>query len=176
MIRKEEEIRDQAILDAAEEIALAVRTAPKTKGRDIMSILVVSGEHKEMVAAKMDEINEQSGGKRATFSRDAKNVMASSAILLIGVKTPVTGLNCGWCGSPTCGEKPAAVPCVFGVVDLGVGAGVASARMSDKFIDNRMMFSIGYAALKLGWFASDVTMVLGFPMSASGKNPCFDRG
>ncbi len=175
MLKREGEIRDDAVWDAAKEIMLAVRTAPKTRGLDNLSILLASQDHKEEIAAKMDELFELSGGKRPTFARDAKGVMAASAVLVIGVKSPAYGLNCGWCGFPACAEKPGNVPCVFGCIDLGIGSGVASARLADKFIDNRMMFSIGFAALKLGWFDADVTMALGFPLSVSGKSPYFDR-
>ncbi len=176
MLQKEEEIRLEAVCDAAREIMLAIRTAPKTRGHDKLTIFLADGDHKEQIAAKMDEIYEQSGGKRTTFTRDAKGVVAASAVLLIGVKADPYGLNCGWCGFPVCAEKPQNVPCVFGSIDLGIGSGVASARLADKFIDNRMMFSIGMAAIKLGWFDPDVTMALGFPLSVTGKNPYFDRG
>ena len=178
MVRKEEDIRDEAVLAAAREIALAVRTSPKTRGLDNMTILVVDGEDKERLAAKMEDINEKTGGKRPTFVRDAKGVRASSALLIIGVKAPAYGLNCGWCGFETCEakNKNPGVPCVFPVIDLGIGSGVAAARLADKFIDNRMMFSIGYAAMAQGWFDKSVTLALGFPLSVSGKNPHFDRG
>ncbi len=178
MLKREEEIRDRAILDAAQEILLAVRTAPKTRGIDNLSILVADGGEKEALAAKMEEICERSQGRRPSFARDAKNVRASSAVLLIGVASPAYGLNCGWCGFPTCEEKGKApkTPCAFGTIDLGIGAGVAASRLADKRIDNRMMFSIGVAALELGWFDPSATMSLGFPMSSSGKSPFFDRG
>jgi uncharacterized ferredoxin-like protein len=176
MLKKEEEIRDKAIIGIAEEIALAVRTAPKTRGIDNLSILVADGDEMRALAAKMEEIFEQSGGKRYSFSRDAKGVLQGSAVLLVGVKSPAYGLNCGWCGFPACAEKPANVPCVFGAIDLGIGSGVAAAGLMDNRVDNRMMYSMGFAALQLGWFGKDVTMALGFPLSVSGKNPYFDRG
>ncbi len=176
MLKKEEEIRDKAILRAAGEIALAVRTAPKTRGIDNLSILVADGGEKEILAAKMTEIYDQSGGKRYSFARDAKGVLAASALLLVGVKSPPYGLNCAWCGFPSCADKPAPAPCVFGAIDLGIGSGVAASKLSGKHIDNRMMYSMGYAALRLGWFDTDVTMALGFPLASSGKNPYFDRG
>ncbi len=177
MLKKEEEIRNEAVLEAAREVMLAVRTSPKTRGLDNMTILVADGEDKEKLAAKMDEINARSDGKRPTFVRDAKGLRLASAALLVGMKVPAYGLNCGWCGFPTCEEKGRnpAVPCAFPVIDLGIGAGVAAARLSDKHIDNRMMFSMGYAALQLGWFDKDVKVALGFPLSVSGKNPYFDR-
>lgn len=176
MLRKEEEIRDEAVRAAAHAVMLAVRTAPKTRGKDNLTILVADADEKEQLAAKMDEIFEKSGGKRPTFTRDAKGVMAASAVLLIGVKATPYGLDCGFCGFPTCAEKmehPG--PCAFGSFDLGIGAGVAAAMLSEKHIDNRMMYSMGTAALQLGWFGEDTTMALGFPLSVSGKNPFFDR-
>lgn len=177
MLRREEEIRDRAVLDAAREIALAVRTAPKSRGRDKLAILVADGEHKNSLAARMEEIDRRTGGRRPTFVRDAKGVLAASALLLIGAKVDPFELNCGWCGYPTCAEKNSnpGVPCVFAAIDLGIGNGVAAARLADKFIDNRMMFSMGYAAMELGWFEKDVRIALGFPLSVSGKNPFFDR-
>lgn len=178
MVRKEEEIRDQAIWRAVEEVMLAVRTAPKTRGIDNLSILAVDGDNKEQLAAKMDEIYEKSGGKRDHFARDAKGVMASSAVLLVGTKAPAYGVDCGRCGFPTCADKSKSgptVPCVFPIVDLGIGIGVAASRLSDKHVDNRVMFSIGMAAMELGWFGPDVAFALGFPLSVSGKNPHFDR-
>lgn len=179
MLRKEEDARNEAIWAAAQEIMLAVRTAPKTRGRDNIAILIADQEHKEQLAGKMDEINERSGGKRVTFSRDAKGLRLAQAALLIGVRVPDYGLNCGWCGFESCevrARQRPGTPCVFPVIDLGIASGVAAARLADKFIDNRMMFSMGYAALQLDWFDKDVTMALGFPLSASGKNPYFDRG
>lgn len=176
MLCKEEEIRDEAVKAAAHEVMLAIRTAPKTRGRDNLTILVADADHKEQLAAKMDEIFEKSGGKRPTFTRDAKGVVAASAVILIGVKATPYGLDCGYCGYPTCSEKaPHPCPCAFGSIDLGIGAGVAAVKLTEKHIDNRMMFSMGAAALQLGWFDHETTMALGFPLSVSGKNIFFDR-
>lgn len=176
MLKKEEDIRDQALLRAAEEISLAVRTAPKTRGMDNLSILIATGDERDALSAKMTEIYEESGSKKTFFERDAKGILKASALLLVGVKSPAYGLNCAWCGSPSCAEKPAHAPCVFGAIDLGIGAGVAASKLAGKHIDNRMMYSVGTAALRLGWFDRDVTMALGFPLASGGKNPYFDRG
>ena len=40
-------------------------------------------------------------------------------------------------------------------------------------IDNRMMYTIGAAARKLRLLDSD--LIIGIPLSATGKNPYFDR-
>lgn len=178
MLQTEESIRDKAVMKAAKEVLLAVRTAPKTRGMDNLSVLVADGDEKEALAAKMDEICEKSQGKRPSFARDAKNIRAASAVIVIGVKPAPYGLNCGACGFPTCGEKTKQpkIPCAFGMIDLGIGAGVAAAQLADKRIDNRMMYSLGVAVLQLGWFDPSVAMVLGFPLSVTGKSPFFDRG
>jgi uncharacterized ferredoxin-like protein len=175
MLKREEDIRGGAIWSAAQEVLLAMRTAPKTRGIDNVSLLLVDGDEKAALSAKMDEIFERSGGKRASFARDAKNVMVASSVLVAGVKSPAYGLDCGWCGFADCAAKGPGVPCVFGAIDLGIASGVAASKLAGKHIDNRMMYSIGVAALELGWFEKDVTMALGFPLSATGKSPFFDR-
>ncbi len=175
MLKKEEEIRDSAILDIAQEVMVAIRTAPKTRGLDKLSILLADGAEKDAIAAKLVELNEKSGGGRPSFARDAKNVQDAQAVILIGVTVEPFGLNCGYCGYDTCAEKPNATPCAFASIDLGIGSGVAASLLGRKHVDNRLMFSIGYAALRMGWFAPGVTQALGFPLSASGKNIFFDR-
>ena len=42
-------------------------------------------------------------------------------------------------------------------------------------VDNRVMFSVGRAARSLGLLGASVTLVLGIPLSVSGKSPFFDR-
>ncbi|MCC8167074.1 MAG: DUF2148 domain-containing protein [Planctomycetes bacterium] len=178
MLYKEEEIREEAVQAIAREVMLAIRTSPKTRGLDNLSIVLATGDDIKRLAGKMDELNQKSGGQRPSFSRDAKGVELSQAVVVVGVKAPPYGLNCGWCGYPTCEEKAKQapnVPCVFGPVDIGIGVGVAAAKLGEKHIDNRLMFSIGMAVLELGWFDKDVTIALGYPLSVSGKNIFFDR-
>lgn len=172
---REEEIRDGAILAVAREIALTIRTAPKTTGRDKLTILVADGGEVELLADAMAEICEQASGKRPKFGRDAGNVRAARAVILVGVKPTPFGLDCGFCGYRTCAEKPENIPCAFGSIDLGIGAGVAASLLGQRHVDNRVMFSLGYAAMRLGMFPPEVTQVLGIPLSVSGKNIFFDR-
>jgi len=37
------------------------------------------------------------------------------------------------------------------------------------------MYTAGMAALELGYFSDEVRIAFGIPLSASGKNPFFDR-
>ncbi len=59
------------------------------------------------------------------------------------------------------------------VLNLGIALGSAAKTASVMNVDNRMMFSIGVAARESGIMKED--MVLGIPLSASGKNITFDR-
>ena len=58
-------------------------------------------------------------------------------------------------------------------MDLGIALGVAAKIASELNIDNRMMRSIGAAAIRLRLLNSDI--VIGIPLSVTGKNPYFDR-
>ena len=177
MIINEENSRHEMILAAAKEAMSAARTAPKTRGIDNLIIKVVDGEDVERVAAMMEEVAARTPGKRPTFVRDAGNVRASQAIILIGAKQNPVGLDCTWCGFSSCerkGDNPKA-QCVFNVMDLGIALGSVGALLADKHIDNRFMYSIGYAALDLKLFPPEVSVALGIPLSVSGKSPYYDR-
>jgi len=118
------------------------------------------------------------------FKRDAQNLRKSSAVVLIGAKTsePVK-LNCGACGYDNCeefkgvkkeeGQDYVGPACIFKVMDLGIALGSAVKIASDLAVDNRMMYSVGTAARKLGFIDADI--VIGIPLSVSGKNIYFDR-
>jgi uncharacterized ferredoxin-like protein len=178
--------QQQAVRAAASLMAAAARTAPKTRGLDSTEMLILDGEDLEILAKAMEaKVTEQ--GKGPTFIRDAKNVRAASAVLLIGVtgepKNPKAPLDCGACGYPGCadfieaakseGEDFRGPLCIYQVMDLGIALGSAAKTAGLLNIDNRIMYSIGAAARKLKLLDADV--VIGFPLSVSGKSPYFDR-
>lgn len=59
------------------------------------------------------------------------------------------GLNCGYCGYATCIAKGGNTdaPCALNSVDLGIALGSMAATAAKLHIDNRIMFSAGYAAV-----------------------------
>jgi uncharacterized ferredoxin-like protein len=61
------------------------------------------------------------------------------------------------------------------VGDLHLAAGSAVALAADFRIDNRIMFSVGKAALKAKLLPDDIKIALAIPLSATSKNPFFDR-
>lgn len=84
------------------------------------------------------------------------------------------GLNCGHCGYATCAARAEGVPCALNSIDVGIAIGSACATAADMRVDTRVMFSVGLAAQQLNWL-KDCKMVMAIPVSASSKNPFFDR-
>lgn len=174
MLLNERETRRERLLKVAEAMATAARTAPKGKGIDIIEILTVTDEHIAELSAEMIRYSEKSGLK--FFIRDAENLQHAEAVVLIGTKIKNHGLNCGYCGFPTCVEKDEhpEIPCALNAVDVGIAIGSACATATDMRVDSRVMFSAGRAAQDLGWMPG-CSNIYAIPISCSSKNPFFDR-
>jgi uncharacterized ferredoxin-like protein len=113
---------------------------------------------------------------RPGFERDANSIEAVPAILLIGVRSNPAGLNCGFCGYPTCAEMTKNKgTCSYNPIDLGIAACSAAAKATEMRADNRIMYSIAKACIELRMFSQTVQQALAIPLSATGKNPFFDR-
>jgi len=176
MILEFDEIKDPTILEVAKKMVLAGRTAPKARGTDNVHILILTGNDIQKLAEHMRIIAQRDSVP--FFERDASNLQFASAVLLFGTPYKSLGLkNCGWCGFPTCAEKEKYPdnPCVYNVHDLGIAVGSAVSLAADNRIDNRVMFSVGKAALELNFLPKEIKMAFGIPLSASGKSPFFDR-
>ena len=172
-----------AIKMAAALMAASARTAPKAGGIDNIKSLILDGDDLEGLADAMERKAEERPSLSEFFIRDAKNLRNSSAVLLIGVRgnANVT-IDCGACGYPSCEhfgkvrrrtqdfEGP---NCMLKLIDLGIALGSAVKLASELNIDNRIMYTIGAAAKKIGLLDSDV--IFGIPLSTTGKSPYFDR-
>jgi uncharacterized ferredoxin-like protein len=172
MILNERETRHAQVMAAVKQMMTAARTAPKGKGVDILEIIAVEGKEIETLSAKTRELGEKNG--MSFFLRDAENILSAEAVILIGTRKAEQGLNCVYCGFPTCADKPDAVPCAINSVDVGIAVGSACAIAADFRLDTRVMFSVGYSARTLNW-PEGCRTVFAIPVSASSKNPFFDR-
>lgn len=173
----QEQIAENAVVAAAFQIANAARTAPKACGVDNLVIAVVYGDELETIAQKMESLHKE-GKAPAFFERDAKNLRASQALLLIGTKIKPMGLaSCGLCGMGNCAHKEVHpdAPCAFNTHDLGVAVGSAVSKAADMRLDNRVMYSVGVAARELGLLGEEVPIIMGIPLAAASKSPYFDR-
>ena len=172
MIHNERKTRHQRVMEAVGQMMTAARTAPKGKGIDIIEIAAVEGTDIQTLSAKTRELGLQTG--RKFFLRDAENILSAEAVLLVGTHRREQALDCSYCGFPTCSSKPEETPCAINSVDVGIAIGSACAMAADLRLDTRVMFSVGYAAQALDWLEGCQT-VFAVPVSASSKNPFFDR-
>ncbi len=172
MIQDERNTRHEHILQVAKQMMTAARTAPKGKGIDIIELALVDGDELTILSDTMIAMVEEHGMK--FFLRDAANILQAECVLLIGTREQAQGLNCGHCGYDTCTGRAAGVPCALNSIDVGIAIGSACATASDCRVDTRVMFSAGLAAQRLGWLG-DCRQIMAIPVSASSKNPFFDR-
>jgi uncharacterized ferredoxin-like protein len=171
----------QAVEMVAELMAVAAETAPKSKGENFVKIKIITGETLKKLADDMLRFGRRT--RKKDFDRDAKNVAASAAVVLIGVKkATVLGLDCGACGFPGCKQLKRAdrcevefvgPQCAFRLLDLGVALGSAVKTAGMLNVDNRIMYRAGVVAREMGLVDWDV--VMGIPLSVSGKSIYFDR-
>ncbi len=173
MIINERDSRHEHVLNVARQMMTAARTAPKGKGVDLIEIGLVAGEEQlRLLSRTLMDMVEEHGLK--FFLRDADNILQAECVVLVGTREQAQGLNCGHCGFPTCASCPEGVPCALNSMDVGIAVGSACATAADLRVDTRIMFSAGLAAQRLNWLEG-CKMVLAIPVSASSKNPFFDR-
>ena len=168
----ERDSRHEQVLNVARQMMTAARTAPKGKGVDIIEVALVTDEDIKKLSEQLISLSEEKGMK--FFLRDADNILSAECVLLIGTRELAQGLNCGHCGFPTCAERSSGVPCVINSVDVGIAIGSACATAADHRVDTRVMFSAGLAAQRLD-ILKGCKQVFAIPVSASSKNPFFDR-
>lgn len=175
MIETREEAIGKAALQTARLMAAAAISAPKASGKDKVQAFVLTGEDKAALANHMRDIAEETGAE--FFNRDAGNVDASQAVVVIGVKNTPFGLDhCSYCGFENCAEMAkAGANCALTVTDLGIAVGSAVCVAADHRMDNRVMFSAGQAALRMDVFDSSVRVSYGIPISVTSKSIYFDR-
>jgi uncharacterized ferredoxin-like protein len=168
---------ESAILNLAYSVCAAVRTAPKACGIDNLDTAVLVGEDKDRLTVEMRNIGKGLGESGKFFCRDADNVDASGAVVLVGAKYETRGLGdkCKLCGFDNCVAcESAGATCVFTPMDLGIALGSAVSLVADNRVDNRIMFTIGQAAAKLA-LLGEYKLIMGIPLSASGKSVFYDR-
>lgn len=176
MIKTMNETKHDAIHVVADLMAAAALTAPKASGNDTIRTAIVSGEDKDRLRDKMIAMGQATG--QVLYTRDAGNVDKSEVVVLIGCTGKLFGMDqCGMCGFGNCRSlRDSGGRCVFTVTDLGIAVGSAVSIAADNRIDNRVMYSVGRAALKLGLLPDDTELCYGIPLSINSKSIYFDRG
>ncbi len=165
----------EGLKKVAELMCIAARTAPKGIGADNLVTAVICEESIDKLQVEMYRLAKEESVDY--FSRDAKNLEEVSYIVLLGTKIQCIGLQvCGYCGFESYEEnqKHSGI-CAFNIGDLGIAIGSAVSKASDFRVDNRIFFSVGKAALNIGYLGEDVKVAYGIPLASKGKNVFFDR-
>lgn len=164
-----------AILNTAEKMCAAAKTAPKTKGLDKIRTAILTGDEKDALSQMMKKIGEMHSID--FFIRDSKNVSNSEAVVLIGIASGARGVPfCSFCGHEDCSAmQESGGHCAYDDIDLGIAIGSAAAIAADNRIDNRVMFSAGKAAMQVNLLGDDIAKILGISLSTTGKSIYFDR-
>ncbi len=169
---------NEALLEVAKLMCLAARTAPKARGIDRITTKIVNEKkEKEAIASRMEKIARSKPKVAKIFSRDAGNLRQAAAVVLIGSKLGTMELDCGYCGFSSCEElkNNGKARCSYVAGDLGIALGSAVSIAGLHHVDNRIMYSIGYAAQQLNLLGKEVKIIYAIPLSATGKNIFFDR-
>lgn len=166
----------EAVLEVARRMCVAARTAPKARGADnIVTAIIADGEERDRLVAEMRRYGEEV--QAPFFLRDADNLAAADACVIIGTllrRLQIPG--CNLCGFFGCEEsEKAGARCAYNAGDLGIAIGSAVSVAADCRVDNRVMYSIGMAAVNIGLLGFDVRIAHGIPLSATGKSIFFDR-
>jgi uncharacterized ferredoxin-like protein len=167
-----------ALRTVADLMAVAARTAPKTRGEDFIAVEILEGDAVERLGEAMIQRGEEDDDPG--FLRDGRNVQAADLVVLVGLKdAEVPDLNCGACGEPSCivpntfeGEFRGP-NCALRLLDMGIALGSAVKMAGMMNVDNRIMYRAG--AVARATQAIDADFVLGIPLSSTGKSPYFDR-
>ncbi len=168
-----------AIETVVDLMTIAARTAPKAAGQDFVVVKVIEGQDLKCLADEMVKYGVKTGKKN--FDRDGRNVGASAAVVLIGIRDAKSlDLNCGACGVDLCNDR---VPedhgefvgpqCAMRVLDMGIALGSAVKTAALLNVDNRIMYRAGVVARAMGLVDAD--FVMGIPLSTTGKSIYFDR-
>jgi len=175
MTKNSRDAETEGVLHVANLMCVAARTAPKARGIDNIVSIVLTDKEKDSFARKMEEFGKRTE-RAAGFARDANCVRQAQAVVLIGTKFDPAGLDCGFCGFDNCKKcDEARARCAHNSGDLGIAVGSAVSIASNHRVDNRVMYTVGWTSVEGKILGEKVKMVLGIPLSASGKNIFFDR-
>lgn len=176
MIQNRNEASAEAAIRTGQAMVAAAMTAPKGCGVDDVEALLIAGEDKDILADHMRDIAKETGEE--FYARDAFNVDKSYCVVLIWAKDePLKLTHCGLCGFKNCSaNRKAGAVCAFNITDAGIAVGSAVSIATDNRIDNRVMFSAGKGAARMGIFGDEVKVCYGIPLSVSSKSIFFDRG
>ena len=97
MIKYMNQSEHDAVMQVADLMITAAKTAPKASGKDTVTGVILTGEDKDRLSEAMREIGKAE--EKDFMIRDAANVDNSICVVIIGCKDTPFGMDpCGMCG------------------------------------------------------------------------------
>lgn len=173
-MHSEDTIFKKAIEQAALSMVGRAKTAPKARGIDNLVYRIAENEEINLLSKEIEALGIEKDVP--FFIRDSRNIKNLDYIILIGAKDLARGVpQCGFCGYENCGHKLKNTGrCAYDLIDLGVALGSALSLGQQLGIDSRVMYTLGKAAIRLGYLP-EAEVAVGIPLSISEKNIFFDR-
>lgn len=193
--------RRKNTLVAARLIVNAALTAPQGGGVPQLEAEIVYGqEEQEALAREMEKMAYEREHNLLQRLFLTESVMARQADAIIFIGNYRAGddpfdVNCGGCsGQPSCGflyERKKLTAhmidstdrrthryvngplCIVRVTDIGFGIGSALQMANRLMVDARPFFTMGVAAMRLG-YCRNSAVVVGIPVATLSKNPFVD--
>lgn len=172
MIYSSKDMESRAVLDTAAKICAAARTAPKTRGMDGLVTCVLTGEDKSQLA------------RSRCGSWPTSWIMRSLTVTQITLTRPTLWCFSEWrrCGAgltravstvtskaaPTVQKRTA---CARGMPSISASPRLRAAAAADARVDSRVMVLRWRSAKTSGLLGEKASLVLGLPLSISGKSP-----
>lgn len=172
----EPDVNRDNLMEVARGMVMAARTAPKGRGEDNTVLAIVEGDDIRRISDHMLELAKKY--EHPGFERDGKSILAAPVMVLFASRIKPMGLKkCGMCGFENCAAKAGhpLIPCAFNTGDLGIAIGSAVSVAADRRADCRIMYTVGIAVMDMGLLGPGVRICYAAPLSATSKNPFFDR-
>ncbi|HEX12886.1 MAG: DUF2148 domain-containing protein [Desulfurella sp.] len=163
------------MLDCSVELLInSAITAPKAGGKDdVIVVNLTDNEKIKLILDAMVKISERTNF--SFYKRDSITCQNIKQIIFVGAKDYYHNYNCGFCGFETCDLcKKNGAFCALTITDCGIALGSLVKLASILGIDNRIMLSLGKAAIETGVIKGAVA-VYGVPLYVSSKSIFFDR-
>lgn len=193
--------RRKNTLAAARLIVNAALTAPQGGGVPQLEAEIMYGqEEQEALAREMEKMAYERGTQALRRLFLTESVMARQADVIVFIGNYRAGddpfdVNCGGCsGQPSCGflyERKKLTAhmidttdrrshrylkgplCIVRVTDIGFGVGSALQMANRLMVDARPFFTMGVAAMRLG-YCRNSAIVVAIPLATLSKNPFVD--
>jgi len=178
---------NEVVIETAKLMCTAARTAPKTKGVDLLTVFFLLPDEFAPLVTGLEQMSQKYDHLRSfrPYERDLDSLRNADALVVIGSRRKLMDIAgcdaCGFSGDPN-GCKAAAkagATCAYNAKDLGIALCSAALIAHQRLIDNRIIDTVGRVIVNEKLYPEycpqPIFDAAAVGLSVSGKNPFFDR-